>query len=267
MSKYQNINFELQYLIVLQDILDNGHYRKGRNGNTLSLPFPDLTIDMTHGYFPIITSRKMYLKGILGEWAALIRNPNHLHDFEMWGCNYWKKWADGNGNLELDYGNALFNYNGVDQMQDIVDKLMLDPYDRRMMATQWRPDRLDKLSLPCCWHTLQFWTDEELLHMSWDQRSADWCVGVPSDMVLAATILLCMSSVTGLKPGRIKMRFGDAHVYQEHVKNAKKMLKRGTCPHPDYEFNQQTSMRSFVPSDLKLLGYTSAGPLEFELKA
>jgi len=205
--------YEQDYMKLINNVMLMGTAKQTRNGATKSLFGQQLKIDMTDGNFPLIQGRKMSYKGILGEFAAIIRGPKCLADFEKWGCNYWKLWADDNGDLEVDYGNA---WHADGQYERLIDKLKNDPSDRRMIINGWRPERLDKLSLPCCHYSYQFCVAEGKLSMVWLQRSVDMMIGLPSDFVLAATWLIVLANEVGLDPGEITMQLGDCHVYEEH---------------------------------------------------
>ena len=259
--------YEVDYLHTLSEILAFGTEKEGRNGKYRSLPFQDITFGcLPFGKLPLLTTRKVYTQGILGEYAAIIRGPKHVDDFKKWGCNYWDTWADEDGNLKVDYGNAWRDYNGYNQMDHVIRSLRDNPGDRRMVIDAWRPDQLASLSLPCCHYSYQFWTDGYELSLLWNQRSADWCVGVPSDMVLAATMLLSFASVAGLKPGLVKMVFGDAHVYAEHYEKAEEQLKRPILLPPSYVFAHQEDVYSFEPDHLHIYNYNHGDPIKYELK-
>ena len=175
-----------EYPNLIRKILKEGSLRHTRAGNTLSIFGEMLKIDISVG-LPITRGRKLYVKPILGELAALLRGPKSIEDFKKFGCNYWDSWADQEGKLNLDYGNAWRNFNGVDQLKDLVTTLKTNPTDRRMIITGWRPDNLKSLSLPCC-HLLYQWyvREDKFLDMIWYQRSVDVMVGLPSDIVLAS---------------------------------------------------------------------------------
>jgi len=147
------------YQDITRRIIADGTERKGRNGNTKSLPFQQLTFDLSDGFLPLLTTRQMFYKGILGEYAAMIRGPKHVNDFKKFGCNYWDQWSDEDGNINIDYGNAWIDYNGVNQMEYVLDSLRNNPADRRMVINGWRPDKLNDLSLPCCHHNYQFYAN------------------------------------------------------------------------------------------------------------
>ena len=236
---------ERGYKKIAHDILHNGSYRKTRNGHVRSLPNQILKITgLDHGVFPIITTRYIHWPGILGEYAALIRGPKNVEDFERWGCNYWSYLGDENGNLNLDYGNLWIDADGRNQMQEVANDLRNNPTSRRMVISGWRPDKLDDLNLPCCHHNYQFYSDGNTLDLLWIQRSGDWMVGVPSDVVLSATMLLCFSSVAALRPGTVKFIVGDAHVYADHINDAHKQIKRLPWAPPKYDLKKQNKRQN-----------------------
>ena len=257
---------EQEYLNIMKDINWNGVRKEGRNGAYYSIPFPQLSWDMSGGFFPLITTRKMFYKGVLGEYAAMIRGPKHIEDFRKWGCNFWDAWAEEDGSINVDYGNAWRDYNGVNQMEYVLDALTNNPGDRRMVIDAWRPDRLTDLSLPCCHYSYQFWSDGETISLLWNQRSADWCVGVPSDMVFASVMLLCFAQLSGSKPGKVVMQFGDAHIYEEHMDQAHKQSRMNPWFPPKYRLSEQEDLYSFQPADLYLEGYQHEERLSYELK-
>ena len=257
---------EQEYINITKRIIADGVPRDGRNGMTYSLPFQQLNFDLSSGHFPLLTSRRIFYKGVLGEYAAMIRGPKHVNDFKQFGCNYWDAWADEEGNLNVDYGNAWIDYNGVDQMANVLSSLRNNPADRRMVINAWRPDRLSDLSLPCCHHSYQFWSDGKSVDLLWIQRSGDWMVGVPSDMVLASTMLLCFASLSGLTARNVKMIIGDAHIYDEHIPTAGEQCRRLGWNPAKYTLKPQTDLYSFLPEDLEITEYKYEPSLKYLLK-
>ena len=257
---------ESQYIDIARKIIHNGTVRETRNAVTHSLPFQTMEFSLESGFFPLFTTRQMFYKGVLGEYAAMIRGPRHVKDFERWGCNYWNQWANEDGSIAVDYGNAWRDFNGVDQMAHVIDSLLNNPADRRMVISGWRPDKLDDLNLPCCHHNYQFYSDGSTLDLLWVQRSGDWMVGVPSDVVLSATMLLCFSSVASLKPGTVKFIVGDAHVYADHINDAHKQIKRLPWAPPKYDLKKQSDVYSFEPSDLTISSYKYEDSIKYSVK-
>ena len=217
--------FETSYLATVAEILDKGAYREGRNGATLSLPAQTLSFDLREG-LPLLTTRKSHYRGVFGEYAALIRGPKHIDDFTRWGCNFWGKWAKEDGSIDLDYGNSWLNFHGVNQMETVLNLLRTDYTDRRMVITGWDPSRLDEVDLPCCHYSYQFWSDGVHLDLIWTQRSGDWMIGVPADALLASAMVCQFASLAGMKPRKVTMVVGDAHIYAEHVLTAETQLER-----------------------------------------
>lgn len=224
--------------------------------------------------FPILQGRKMYPKGILGEFAAMIRRPSCVADFEKWGCNYWGKWADENGKLNLDYGNSWFDFNGVNQVAQLKEKLKNNPTDRRMIITGWKPDGMEDLSLPCCHCFYQFYVrDGKYLDMIWYQRSVDLMIGLPSDIVFAAAWLISLANEFGLSTGIIKFDLGDCHIYSQHLTGALEYIaavdKNEVRGVPKYYHSRPigTDFCDFKPDDIHLNLYGSCKPIKLELIA
>lgn len=258
---------DYKYLDVVSKILTQGHLRKGRNGKVKSLPFQTLEFNISE-HFPLLKSRKIFWKGIAGEYAAIIRGPTHVDDFTLWGCNYWNQWAKEDGSINVDYGNAWIDFNGVNQMGNVLDSLLFDPYDRRMVISGWNPGNLENLDLPCCHHSYQFWTDGKDVDMLWIQRSGDFMVGVPSDMIFASIMLACFANCAALKPRNIKMVIGDAHIYEEHFDNALKQINSTFYHHQPttWSLKQQEDLYSFEPKDLCIDNYQHNEAIKYELK-
>lgn len=261
--------FELSYVQLVKKVLRDGELRKTRNAETFSVFGTSLIADLREG-FPILQGRKLFPAGVLGELAAMLRSPKTVADFERWGCNYWKLWGDEEGKLTVDYGNQWFDFNGVDQIADLKDKLANNPADRRMIINSWRPDRLSELSLPCCHYSYQFHVSKEgVLSMIWTQRSVDVMIGLPSDMIFAAAWLIAIANEFDLTPGKIKMDFGDTHIYADHEERAYQYIDQtvSSVTEPvEWDYNTvRTDFCKFQPSDLQLLNYAPQPALKFKL--
>lgn len=274
--------YEKDYGSLVSLILDYGVKRPGRNGNTISLFGTSLTIDLlASGHFPVLMSRKLYPSGVLGELAAFLKGPKHLDDFTSEGCNYWAPWANSDGSIEVDYGNSWLDFNGVNQLEELVKGLKEDPYGRRHLVTGWDPSRLEELNLPCC-HMLYQWyvapvevadgkggtKTRQRLDMIWYQRSVDVMVGLPSDVILAAAWNLMLANQLGMIPGTITMMLGDTHIYESHIDNAHLMVGRignmaDEVNPPTYSYDADMSMSTFKKDSIQLHDYYSLKPLHF----
>lgn len=261
----------LQYAALVKDILNNGEERHSRAGATLSLFAKQLTIDLQKEGFPLLKGRKIFYGPVLGELAALLRGPTCVEDFKKFGCNYWDAWADKDGKLMLDYGNAWLNFNGVNQLDNLVDSLTNNPTDRRMLITGWRPDRLAELSLPCC-HLLYQWyvRDDTYLDMLWYQRSVDVMVGLPSDIILASMWTMLLAKQCNYLPGTIHMCLGDTHIYENHISGAVKYLRKLrttvlTQPFKDWALDPAATVYNFEPSMFTLGAKYNPTTIKFNL--
>ncbi len=269
------LTFELAYARMIKKILSEGTIKETRNGNTQSLFGMSLEVPDVSHVFPIIQGRTMYPKGVLGELAAMLRRPKHISDFEKWGCNYWKDWAQPDGSINIDYGNAWFDFEGINQIEQLKHNLENNPNDRRMIISGWRPHKLQELDLPCCHYNYQFYVVNKTISMIWTQRSVDMMIGLPSDIIFAAAWLIAIANEFGFKPGKIKFDLGDCHVYEEHFEGAEEYISRvldsGWAPHryPTYRWTAPTGKDfcEFTPKDILLSIFDNAGPIKLELKA
>ena len=241
------------YIALGKKLLNEGLFRKTRNGVTLGIFGASMTHDMGDG-FPILSIRNIYTKGIVGEFKSFIEDADTIAKFEANGCNYWKLWAEKDGSIKLDYPPRK-------QLDYVIDLLKNEPTSRRILIDLWNPDNRGKLSLDPCHTQYQFYVREgAYLDMIWTQRSVDYAVGMPSDLILAALYVeyIC-SKVEGLTPGRITYNLGDIHLYEEHIDGFKVLMKNESKFEPvDYTFKD---------FKLTLVDYSPEASVKFLLKA
>lgn len=256
--------FEYNYINLMEHILSEGERKMTRNGPTRSIFAQSLHFDSRH--LPLLHSRRTYWQGIAGEYAAFLRCPESVDDFRKWGCNYWDDWGDDDGHLVLDYGNEW-----EDQIYPVIYGIKNDPHGRRHLIDAWNFRHLDDLSLPCCHYSYQFYVREnKYLDLLWNQRSADLCVGVPADAVLAAIMLKTFAQHTGYESGYVTMSLGDVHIYENHVDNAYKQVdifgNLDEVPVLDWDIDKRETLFDFEPTDVKLnTPYIPQGPIKYEL--
>lgn len=263
------MDYELGYARLVQRVLDEGTPRGGRNGVTQAIFGATLELEHYPGQLLLLRGRKMFYKGVLGELAAFLKGPKHLDDFTKEGCNYWGQWAREDGSLTLDYGNAWLDFNGVNQLEELIEKLKSNPTDRRLIISGWRPDRLAELSLPCCHLLYQWYVVDGKLHMIWYQRSVDMMLGLPSDVILAQVWNHLIANEVGLKPGKIIMMLADTHIYIQHKDNAKKYVEAAfkvKDSYPTYNLYGMTT-KNFDAARVTVEGYIHAEKIDFELVA
>ena len=215
------MNIDDLYKDLLKDVLKNGELRETRNGHTLSLFGTSLTFDMEKIGLPVLSLRRIFTKGIVGEFRGFLADAKTVQEFEELGCPYWKLWAKEDGSLNLDYPPR-------EQLDAVIESIKNDPMGRRHIINLWDHTHLDDLSLPCCHFNYQFYVRNGKLDMIWTQRSVDVAVGLPSDFILAALYVKHISASTGLNLGRITMNFGDTHIYEEHITDVTRMIERSS---------------------------------------
>jgi len=263
---------EKQYLDLVKNILDNGEDKETRNGTTRSQFGAQIRItELKEGKLPLLTSRKHFFKGIIGEYAAFLKGPKSVKDFEDEGCNYWKLWADNEeGDLRLDYGNAWSDFNGVNQIDYCINLLKNDPNSRRIIINAWNPVHVinKELSLECCHYGYQFHVSEgKYLNLKFIQRSVDTLIGMPSDFILASMMVLTFAKAAGLEPGEIIMDFTDVHIYLEHIENARIQLKQETFEFPTFTETITENIYDFNNEMVKIHNYKFSEPIKYLLKA
>ena len=265
-------NFEHKYAELLRAAL-NQTPRQTRNAITRGY-FGDslVTNALYFDELPLLQGRKLYWKGVVGELAAFLRGPKFIEDFQDMGCNYWNAWSDTLGTINVDYGNAWLDFNGVNQLEEVVNSLKTDPYGRRHLISGWRPDKLKTLSLPCCHYSYQWYVNNDNeLEMIWNQRSVDLAIGLPSDLLLAAVWNILMAQTVGLKPGKLHLMLGDCHIYESHIPGVLEYLDRPLDLYRDYipctwKLDPEATVFNFMPHMFEVPEYYPQGAIQFKLE-
>jgi len=268
------MSFEIAYKRLLHAVLDEGLVKNTRNGPTLQTFGKMITIrDLKLGKFPILTSRKMFYKPVLGELAAFLRGATLLQTFKHFGCNYWdanaNAWSYNKGRPESQkeignlYGAKWREYNGVDQLARLVQGLIDDPMSRRHVLTTFDPSETYQCLPPC--HLLaQFnCTGGGDLDCVVYMRSVDLIHGLPSDIILYAALMVIVANQIGGAPGKLVFALGDAHIYENHQKLIYEYLERQSLDLPYYTFNKKATIDTFIPDDLDVLEYKHGERIDF----
>ncbi len=212
------------YLNLISTILNTDTLVECRNGKQYIIPFYSFSLNPKQE--PKITLRKIYTKGIIGEFNTFI-DPTpltNISQFEANGCNYWKEWADLDGSINLDYHNLMHP-----QLENIIENIKKDPNSRRHILSLWDHDFEDyknEISLACCWTGMNFSVIGETINMTWNQRSVDTMVGLPSDIIIARLFLEYVADKTNLTIGVINFSLTNVHIYEEHIEGARELLTR-----------------------------------------
>lgn len=266
---------ECDYLCLVEQVIQYGLVSDSRAGPTRSLPGVSIGFDLQEG-FPLLTTRKMFTKGIFGELAAFVRGAEDLGTFESFGCNYWKdnaaKWHENHGKPESEwrvgrsYGSLWRNFDGVDQLSAVIESLKKDPLSRRHVVSAWHPAA--QACLPSCHILFQFYVREQTLHCQVYMRSVDLCVGLPSDVVLYALLTHLVAKEVGLKVGKLNYAFGDAHVYENHVEQFLEVqLPRIIYEAPKLRLAEQASVLTFTPDQAEILDYVYSDAIKYQFNA
>lgn len=272
--------FEVDYANLVTNVIKHGEHRPSRAGFTVSLFGTALRINcLEHGEFPILTQRKIFPNGVLGELAAFLMGAEDLQTFKDCGCNYWDAnaadWAPNQGLEPKDqlvgriYGAQWRNWTGdqgtVDQLKNLVQGLKQEPYGRRHLLTTYNPAELDEMCLPPCHLLAQFNVrTTKQLDCIVTMRSVDLCLGLPSDIILYATLLLILCNETGYSPGTLTFMMGDSHIYRNHIDKFQEHANRPMHDLPKFKMNPAATINDFVAADLELIDYNHSGVLSYE---
>ena len=219
-----------QYRGILAELLYNGKEKGDRTGTgTLSKFGMQIRHKMSDG-FPLLTTKKMAVKTIVTELKWFLRgdtNIKYLHDnnCKIWDGDY-KKSGRTDGELGPIYGKQWRNWNGNDQIANLITELKTNPNSRRLMVSAWNVDELDQMTLPPCHYGFQCYVADGELSLMWNQRSVDTFLGLPFNIASYGLLLMLLCEETGYKPGNLIGNLGDTHLYLDHLEQAKEQISR-----------------------------------------
>ena len=250
-----------QYLDLLQHILDHGDRKSDRTGTgTLSVFGPQLRFDLQAG-FPLLTTKKLHLKSIAHELLWFLRGETNVRTLNEVGVSIWDEWADEHGELGPIYGRQWRSWHGpngetIDQIAQVIEQIRTDPDSRRLIVSAWNVADIERMKLPPCHVLFQFYVSQGRLSCQLYQRSADVFLGVPFNIASYSLLTLMVAQVTDLAPGEFVHTFGDAHLYLNHVEQAREQLSRAPRKLPRMELNPAVkSLFEFVYEDFRLFDY------------
>ncbi|MDJ1158581.1 thymidylate synthase [Chelatococcus sp. SYSU_G07232] len=249
------------YLDLLQRILDEGVRKHDRTGTgTLSVFGHQMRFDLGEG-FPLVTTKKLHLKSIVHELLWFLKGDTNVRYLREHGVTIWDEWADEEGDLGPVYGKQWRSWEGpdgrtVDQIAWVVEEIRRNPDSRRLVVSAWNPADLDRMALAPCHCLFQFYVADGRLSCQLYQRSADVFLGVPFNIASYALLTQMMAHVTGLQPGDFVHSFGDAHLYLNHLEQARLQLTRAPRPLPQLRLNPAVrSLFDFAYDDIAIEGY------------
>jgi thymidylate synthase len=252
---------ERQYLELLAQVLERGARKADRTGTgTLSVFGRQMRFGLQDS-FPLLTTKKLHLKSIIYELLWFLRGDTNVRWLQEHGVTIWDEWADADGNLGPVYGYQWRRWEApdgrrIDQIAQLLESLRARPDSRRHIVTAWNPADVDRMALPPCHVLFQFYVADGTLSCQLYQRSADLFLGVPFNIASYALLTLMVAQVSGFAPGEFVLTLGDAHLYSNHVDQARAQLERAPRPFPRMRLNPDVrDLFRFRYEDFTLTGY------------
>jgi thymidylate synthase len=260
-----------QYLDLLEHVLDHGTAKSDRTGTgTLAVFGYQMRFDLSKG-FPLLTTKKMHLKSIIHELLWFLKGDSNIRYLQENGVRIWNEWADEQGELGPVYGVQWRAWRGADgqvfdQISNVVEQIKLNPSSRRHIVSAWNVAEVERMALPPCHLMFQFYVSEGRLSCLLYQRSADIFLGVPFNIASYALLTLMIAQVTGLKPGEFVHTLGDAHLYNNHMDQARLQVTRQPFPLPVMQINPEIiNIFEFRYQDFELTAYTAHPHIRAEI--
>jgi thymidylate synthase len=250
-----------QYHDLMEHVLLNGAKKEDRTGTgTLSVFGYQARYNLAEG-FPLVTTKKLHLKSIIHELLWFLQGETNIKYLKDNGVSIWDEWADEDGNLGPVYGSQWRSWQGangetIDQITSVVNQIKKNPDSRRLIVSAWNVAEIEKMALPPCHAFFQFYVADGKLSCQLYQRSADIFLGVPFNIASYALLTMMMAQVTGLGYGDFVHTMGDAHLYSNHIEQAKLQLTRDFKMLPQMKLNPDIkNIFDFKFEDFKLEGY------------
>lgn len=250
-----------QYLGLLQHILDNGTAKEDRTGTgTLSCFGYQMRFNLQEG-FPLVTTKKLHVKSIIHELLWFLNGDTNIKYLNDNGVRIWNEWANADGDLGPVYGKqwrswSAVNGETIDQISDVVREIKVNPDSRRLIVSAWNVGELKEMALMPCHALFQFYVADGKLSCQLYQRSADAFLGVPFNIASYSLLTLMIAQVCGLKAGEFIHSFGDVHLYNNHLEQARLQLSRAPFALPAMKLNPEVNdIFGFKYEDFELIGY------------
>ena len=257
-----------QYSDLLQHVLDHGVTKSDRTGTgTRSIFGYQMRFDLAVG-FPLVTTKKVHLKSIIHELLWFLNGDTNIQYLNQRKVTIWDAWANEQGDLGPIYGHQWRSWptasgERIDQIAQVVAQIKSNPDSRRLIVSAWNVGALDKMALPPCHVLFQFYVAAGMLSCQLYQRSADVFLGVPFNIASYALLTMMIAQVCGLALGEFIHTFGDAHLYGNHLEQARLQLSRIPQPLPTIQLNPDVkNIFHFQYEDFILRDYVSHPPIK-----
>jgi len=250
-----------QYHDLMRLVLETGAVKTDRTGTgTLSVFGHQMRFDLVDG-FPLVTTKKLHVRSIIHELLWFIAGDTNIRYLNENGVTIWDEWADENGDLGPVYGKQWRSWPAldggtIDQLGKVVEMIRRTPDSRRLVVSAWNPAEIEAMALPPCHMMFQFYVADGRLSCQLYQRSADIFLGVPFNIASYALLTMMVAQVTGLEPGDFVHTLGDAHLYSNHLEQARQQLERTPKALPVMKLNPAVRrLEDFRYEDFELVGY------------
>ncbi|MDP7203397.1 MAG: thymidylate synthase [Candidatus Poseidoniaceae archaeon] len=250
-----------QYLDLIGRILEEGAQKEDRTGTgTISVFGHQMRFDLSEG-FPMVTTKKLHLKSIIHELLWFLKGETNIQYLQENGVRIWNEWADENGELGAVYGKQWRSWETtqgqvIDQISQAIELIMTNPTSRRIIVSAWNVGELDEMALMPCHAFFQFYVNDGKLSCQLYQRSADVFLGVPFNIASYSLLVHMMAQVCGLGVGDFIHTIGDAHLYNNHLEQAREQFSRSPMQLPTLYLNEDVNdIDSFKFEDIEVKGY------------
>jgi thymidylate synthase len=260
-----------QYLDLMKHVLENGAKKQDRTGTgTLSVFGYQMRFNLGEG-FPLLTTKKLHTKSIVYELLWFLRGDTNVKYLQEHGVNIWNEWAGENGELGPVYGAQWRSWKApdgraIDQISQVIDQIKTNPDSRRLIVNAWNVGEIPRMALPPCHLLFQFYVADQKLSCQLYQRSADIFLGLPFNIASYSLLTMMVAHVCDLEPGEFILTLGDAHLYSNHIEQARLQLTREPLRLPQMRINRSVqSIFEFDYHDFELAGYEAHQHIKAEV--
>ncbi|HSE35678.1 MAG TPA: thymidylate synthase [Blastocatellia bacterium] len=260
-----------QYLDLMKQIIETGAQKQDRTGTgTLSIFGHQMRFNLDDG-FPLLTTKKLHIKSIVYELLWFLRGDTNVKYLQEHGVNIWNEWADTHGELGPVYGAQWRSWKtldgrAIDQISQMIDQIRTNPDSRRLIVNAWNVGEIPRMALPPCHLLFQFYVADGKLSCQLYQRSADVFLGLPFNIASYSLLTMMVAQVCDLEPGEFIITLGDAHLYSNHLKQARLQLTREPLRLPRMRIRRSVhSIFEFDYDDFELTGYEAHPHIKAEV--
>ena len=267
------INIENEYKGLLSEILNTGSDKEDRTGTgTKSLFGRTIKHDMSLG-FPILTGKRVSFNAARTELLWILQGRTDLKYLEDNGVKYWRPDYERSGRTDETlgpvYGKQWRDFNGVDQLANLVNAIRINPWSRRLLVSAWNPADMDDMVLPPCHYGFQIYINNGVMDLMWQQRSVDVFLGLPYDISMYGLLLEMLAKGSNLIPGQLIGQLGDCHLYNNHLEQAREYRRRLKRALPQLELESGIYLDEFLyiplADEIKLINYNPYAAIKAEL--